>query len=60
LCRAYSLKGETAEAIKHLRRALELGYDDFNRIANDTALDNLRKLKAFQDLISQFKAKANN
>ncbi len=59
LCCAYSLKGETAEAIKHLRRALELGYGDFNRIANDTALDNLRQLKAFQDLISQFKAKAS-
>ncbi len=59
LCCTYSLKGETAEAIKHLRRALELGYDNFNNIAKDTDLDNLRQLKAFQDLISQFKAKAN-
>ncbi len=60
LCCTYSLKGETAEAIKHLRRALELGYDDFNHIANDTDLDNLRKLNAFQDLIREFKAKTNN
>ena len=59
LCCTYSLKGETAEAIKHLRRALELGFDDFNHIAKDTDLDNLRQLKAFQDLISQFKAKAS-
>ncbi len=59
LCCVYSLKGETAAALKQLRRALELGFDDFKHIDGDTDLDNIRKLKAFQDLIREFKAKTS-
>lgn len=42
------------EAIDQLRRALEQGYDDFEYLAHDTDLKNLREEPAYQTLLREF------
>ncbi|MBI3469505.1 MAG: hypothetical protein HY000_41415 [Planctomycetes bacterium] len=42
------------EAIDQLRRALEQGYDDFEYLAHDTDLKNLREEPAYQALLREF------
>ena len=42
------------EAIDQLRRALEQGYNDFEYLAHDTDLKNLRDEPAYQALLREF------
>jgi tetratricopeptide (TPR) repeat protein len=53
----YSLTGKVKDALKYIELSLEKGYDDFDHIAKDIDLDNIRNLKEFKDLIAKYKAK---
>lgn len=52
---AYSCKNQTAQALSYLEKSMQNGYNDFAWIEKDTDLVNLRKLPAFQELISKYK-----
>lgn len=43
-----SLSGEVREAMKELKKAVLLGYDEFDYILSDKDLDNLRKSPTFE------------
>ena len=45
-----SLKGRKSEAVKILRKALELGYDDFKWLRNDPDLESLREYSGYLEL----------
>ena len=49
-----ALGGYCTEAIDQLRHALEQGYDDFEYLAHDTDLKNLREEPAYQALLREF------
>jgi len=53
----YSLLNEIDRAIEALKKAISLGYDDFDYLKRDRDLENLRKDKRFKSLISLFKEK---
>jgi len=53
----YSLLNEIDKALDALRKALDLGYDDFSYLKIDKDLKNLRKDKRFDELLSLFKEK---
>lgn len=53
----YSLTGNPTEALKYLEKSFMQGYDNFDHIAIDTDLDNIRNLKEFKALVSKYKAK---
>ncbi len=42
MARLYSLTEKTGESCTWLRKAIEMGYDDWKRIKADTTLDNIR------------------
>ncbi len=46
-----ALSKRLADAMKSLRRAIELGYDDHEWMANDPDLEPLRTNQEFQDMI---------
>jgi tetratricopeptide (TPR) repeat protein len=46
-----SLSGHPDEALERLKEALNMGYDDYQKIAQDSCLDALRKRSDFQGLI---------
>jgi Flp pilus assembly protein TadD len=46
-----SLSGHPDEALERLKEALTMGYDDYQKIAQDSCLDALRKRSDFQGLI---------
>lgn len=50
----FSRMGEHSEAIEYLRRAFELGYRNFNHMAQDDDLDTIREMQEFKDLVSQY------
>lgn len=52
---AYSLKGERDEALEHLARAFELGFDDMALVGRDPDLNNLRDDERFKRLIAGMK-----
>lgn len=47
---AYAQKGDRAYAVKVLRKAVERGFDDFNRMRNDSDLASLRSDPEFISL----------
>jgi tetratricopeptide (TPR) repeat protein len=49
-----SLSGHPQEALERLEAALKMGYNDFQNITNDAALDNLRGLVDFQYLMHKY------
>ena len=51
---SYALLKEPDLALKNLRKALELGYDDFRYILQDQDLDSIRKDSRFRKLIREF------
>ncbi len=53
----YSLLNEIDKALDTLKKALDLGYDDLKYLERDKDLDNLRKDKRFDKLLSLFKEK---
>ena len=49
---AYSLGGQTAQAIEHLHKALDNGFDDPKLMRTDDDLDNVRSDPRFQELLT--------
>ena len=50
----YSLMGDFDKALYHLRRAFEKGYRKFSHIKVDRDLNNIRNLKEFKELLSEY------
>lgn len=50
---SYSLLGRIDEALSSLKRAIELGYEDFNYLRRDPDLENLKEDKRFQSLLKK-------
>ncbi len=48
---SYSLLGRLDEALESLRRAVSLGYDDFEYLMKDPDLANVRRVPTFRQLI---------
>jgi tetratricopeptide (TPR) repeat protein len=48
-----SRNGKTGQAIASLRKALDLGYDDLDRLRSDEDLDALRKRPGYRDLVQR-------
>ena len=48
-----SLIGKLDEALSSLRTAIERGYDDWEHLARDEDLEQLRKLEAFDRLVAE-------
>jgi len=53
---AYSLAGETAQAVARLREMLELGYRDVAHIQSDSDFDAIRKDPGYRAVIAEMKA----
>lgn len=51
-----SLSGDLANSFKAIKRAIELGYDDFIFLSRDPDLENLRGDGRFMEFIRKFKA----
>ena len=54
----YSRMKKTADAMKYLEKALEMGYKRFAHMRNDHDLDNLRELPEYKALIEKYQGKA--
>jgi len=55
---SHALLGQRREALAALRRAVELGYDDYEWMMQDQDLASLRGLDEFRDLVRVVKRKA--
>ncbi len=55
-CR-YALLRQTDQALRTLRRALELGYRDFQYLDQDRDWDHLRRDPRFRQLIREFRSR---
>ena len=53
---SYALLKKPDQAIKILRRAIELGYRDFGYMSEDTDLDSIRHDPRFRQLLREFKS----
>lgn len=53
----YSLDGEKNSAIKNFEEAVKLGFRDFDKIAEDKDLDNIRDEKKFIKIVKKYKKK---
>lgn len=49
---SYSLLGKKRAAISELKKAISLGYDDFEHLKEDPDLSNIREDNEFRELIS--------
>jgi tetratricopeptide (TPR) repeat protein len=49
-----SLSGHPREALGHLEAALKMGYNDYQSITKDAALDGIRNLVDFQTLMHKY------
>jgi TolB-like protein/Flp pilus assembly protein TadD len=54
---AYSMKGNDQQAIRWLRKAIDLGYRDRRRPLVDPAFDNLRGNTQFKDIVAHLDRK---
>ena len=50
-----SLMGEDEQALRELKRAVLLGYDDFTYILEDADLESLRKIPKFNTFFEKLK-----
>lgn len=48
-----SLIGEVKEALRELKKAILLGYDDFSYLLKDSDLENLRSLPEFKNFFAK-------
>lgn len=55
----YSLKKDKQKALSNLQKAIDLGYKDLEFLKSDNSLDNLRKEKAFTELIEKLEKGQN-
>jgi tetratricopeptide (TPR) repeat protein len=51
----YARSGQASSALEYLRKALDEGNKNFNWFQKDPALESIRNLQAFKDLIAEFK-----
>jgi clan AA aspartic protease (TIGR02281 family) len=51
----YSLMNKPQEALDNMQLAFENGYRDFNHLADDDDLDNIRNLPEFKSLVAEWK-----
>lgn len=51
----YAQIGHPAEALEHLRKAMEYGFRHFYHIAWDMDLDSLRGMKEFDEMVNEYK-----
>lgn len=51
----YSLMNKPKEALAKMKLAFENGYRDFNHLADDDDLDNIRNLSEFKSLVAEWK-----
>lgn len=56
----YSRMDNKDQALKYLRKSLELGYRQFGHIGRDSDLDNIRECDEFKELIREFENKAED
>ena len=56
----YALVKRTPEAIKSLKTAITLGYDDMQWIRDDVDLDPIRNEISFQNLIANYRPKISS
>ncbi|MBL7197009.1 MAG: hypothetical protein ISS47_02805 [Candidatus Omnitrophica bacterium] len=50
---SYSLIGDIDNSLKSIKKAIELGYNDFNYMNKDPDLANLRVDKRFEEILSK-------
>jgi predicted Zn-dependent protease len=50
-----ALSGKKTEAITEIQRAIDLGYNDWQWLSDDTDLDSLRDCQRFKNIISSKK-----
>ena len=51
----YSLLNNKPSALTYLKKAIEVGYNDYGHVQNDTDLDNIRNEKEFVELNKKLK-----
>ena len=54
----YAQIGHPEEALEHLKKAFENGFLDFYHVSWDMDLDSLRGMKEFNDLVNDYKQRA--
>ncbi|MBI2821195.1 MAG: tetratricopeptide repeat protein [Acidobacteria bacterium] len=54
LARLYAERGDDKQALELLRKALEDGFGDFDRLKNDKEFERLRATKEFVQLLAEF------
>ncbi len=54
----HALKGDDEKALASLQRAVELGYDDLRWIEQEGALEELRDMDAYKELIERLKVES--
>jgi tetratricopeptide (TPR) repeat protein len=54
---SYALMKQTEQAIKTLRKAVELGYRDFRYMKQDSDLESVRRDPRFRQLIREFESR---
>jgi hypothetical protein len=54
----YSLAGEKQRAIDILKLTIKAGWDDYDHLARDTDLDNIREEAQYKELVADLKQKA--
>lgn len=50
----YSLMNQPEQALDYLRQSLQMGFNDFAHMEQDTDLDNIRELPEYIELVQQF------
>lgn len=55
---SHSLLGKMKESVDALKKAIQLGYSDWNYVKKDADLDNLRKSPEFKEIWALIEAKA--
>lgn len=53
---AYSLMGDTDHALEWMRKAMSLGFRQFEHINRDPDMDNIRHLQSFKDLMTEYRS----
>ena len=53
---AYALLGDTEQAIEWMRKAMSMGFRQFEHVNRDPDMDNIRDLQAFKNLMSEYRA----
>ena len=52
---SYSLLNKTDEALASLKRAVQLGYTEFDFMEGDKDLNNIRQDQRYKELVSRYK-----